>query len=44
MEENEDNLLELDYDSECYHSTWDIIGLWYKRALRLQRLKKEQDN
>ena len=42
MDYNEENILELDDSENCYHSTWDLFSMWYKRALKLQKLKEQE--
>jgi len=37
---SEEELLDLEFDDECYNTSWSFINMWYQRTQRLQRLKE----
>ena len=43
MDDQED-YLDLEFDDDCYNTSWGIINMWYRRALKLQKLREQEEN
>ena len=43
MEDQED-YLDLEFDDDCYNTSWDMLNMWYRRAQRLLKLREAEEN
>ena len=41
MEDQED-YLDLEFDDDCYSTSWGIVNMWYQRAQKLRKLKLQE--
>jgi hypothetical protein len=40
--EKEEDYLDLEFDDDCYSTSWGMLNMWYRRAQKLRKLKEEQ--
>lgn len=40
MKDQED-YLDLEFDDDCYSTSWGIVNMWYQRAQKLRKLKEQ---
>ena len=40
--EDEEDFLDLDFDTSCYTTTWSLIEMWYRRARQIKKREEKQ--
>ena len=43
MEDKED-YLDLEFDDDCYSTSWGMLNMWYRKAQKLQKLREMEEN
>lgn len=41
MSEEEESI-DIGFDDECYYTSWDLIRMWTRRALRMREQEERQ--
>lgn len=39
--EEQDDYLDIEFDDDCYSTSWGMLNMWYRRAEKLRKLREQ---